>query len=189
MKIICKNKSEKDKPVCILGVATNDKGMQIRDRMMQWLPKYYRVVEVHHDGSQFEYPALHVMQIYAYISGKPCLYVHTRGAYNHWKTTEPTHRMWEFEFGQLRDLYFRIVDSDKPIAACPFTGPNKETFYNGFVANAAALKSIDIQPSEDRMIYERIFKGSQVKVFGKIFNNLIYETLTIARHYLYQNYI
>ena len=97
--------------------------------------------------------------------------------------------MWQHEFGELAERYARIVDTPEPVAACPFTGEGKETFYNGFVANAAAMAAIpDIKPNTDRMIYEYIFRGSPVKVYGTIFNDVGYDTLGKARNYLYENY-
>ena len=99
--------------------------------------------------------------------------------------------MWEHEFGQFRAKYFNIVRTDKPTAACPFTGANKHTWYNGFVANAAAFAAIpEIVPNADRMVFERIFKGSDVNVVGTIFNNIDDESKwPPARRYLFDNYL
>ena len=189
MKVVHVN-PESDKPFCVCGCANNEAGQRIAYEMEEWLLPHYHLIQVWHDGSQFEYPALAFMQDLCKKTGKPCLYVHTRGAYNRWKTTKPTHRMWQHEFGELAELYARIVHTPEPVAACPFTGEGKETFYNGFMANAAAMAAIpDIQPNTDRMVFEYIFRGSPVKVYGTIFNDVGYDTLGKARNYLYANYI
>jgi len=182
--------NDKGKHLCVLGWMDNDRGNEIGHRMLRWLKAYdYCIHVVHHDGLLYEWPALHYMQELCKNTGEACLYVHTRGAFNHWKTTEPTHIMWEHEFGDLQDVYFQLVNQDKPAVACPFTGPLKHTFYNGFVANAAAMAAIpELQTNEDRMVFEYIFKGSDATMYGTKFNNLDYPTLNAARDYLYRLY-
>lgn len=180
---------ESQKPFCVCGCMNNEAGQRIAFEMEDWLINHYHLIQVWHDGRLFEQPALHYAQQLCIETGKPCLYIHTRGAFNRWNTTKPTHRMWRHEFGDLSELYFRIVDTDEPVAACPFTGEGKETFYNGFVFNAAAMRAIpEIQPNADRMVFEYIFKGSPVKVYGTIFNDIGYDTLGKARQFLLTNY-
>jgi len=131
------------KPMCVFGVVTNQAGLEIANEMLQWLKPNYNLHIIYHDGSEYEYPALHYMQQLCLETGQPCLYIHSRGAYNRWKTTVPSRRMWKHEFGELQEVYFRLVDTEEPTAACPFTGSGKHTFYNGFVVNAAAMEAID----------------------------------------------
>ncbi len=190
IKVVVVN-PESDKPLCVCGCVNNEAGQRIAFEMEEWLIRSYRLVQIWHDGRLFEQPALRYLQAHCMSSGEPALYIHTRGAFNRWKTTQPTHRMWEHEFGQFRDKYFNIVRTDKPTAACPFTGANKHTWYNGFVANAAAFAAIpEIVPNADRMVFERIFKGSDVNVVGTIFNNIDDESkLPPARRYLFDNYL
>lgn len=189
MKVVRINPEEAHKPMCVFGVVDNPDGLQIESRMIAWLSLYYRVVEIRHDGTQYEFPALRFMQLYCTLTGRPCLYIHTRGAFHKWNTTIPSRRMWRHEFGELHDVYERIVDTDKPVAACPFTGASKCTFYNGFMVNAAAMRAIPaIMPNNDRMVYEDIFKDSPVHVYGTIFNDVEYDSLSKARQYLFTNY-
>lgn len=189
MNIKCLN-PESGNPLCVCGVVDSPRGRKIEKGMLEWLLPRYKVYEVLHDGSKYEYPALRCMQLLCHDTKRPCLYIHTRGAFNRWRTTKPTHRMWEHEFGERRDYYFSIVDTETPSVACPFTGEGKETFYNGFVANAAAMDALpDILPDKDRMKFEYLFRGTDVCVHGTILNDLGYDTLQKAREYLYENYV
>lgn len=179
-----------EKPLCVFGVVDNERGREIAKEMLQWLIPNYNLHVVLHDGTEFEFPALHYMQSLCAQLNQPCLYIHSRGAFNKWKTTVPTRKMWKHEFVDLQENYFRLVDTEEPTAACPFTGSGKHTFYNGFVVNAAAMATIpELKPSEDRMVYECIFGGSDVKVYGTILNNVERGNLSDARQYLYRNYL
>lgn len=184
------SEDEGKKPYCVLNAVQNDRGKEIEEEQLKWLLPNYNVFVVRHDGSLFEYPGLHFMQMMAIRLGKPFLYIHTRGAYNRWKTTIPTRKMWEHEFGECRDEYFNKVNIDEPTVACPFSGRSKFTLYNGFVANAAAMAAIPtIEQSADRFIYEKIFEGSNVNVIGTIINIPDDgENKNSARQFLYTNY-
>ena len=59
------------------------------------------------------------------------------------------------------------------------------------ISIAAAFAAIPkIVPNADRMVFERIFKGSEVNVVGTIFNNIDDESkLPPARRYLFDNYL
>lgn len=190
IKVVQVNPDALDKPLCVCGCVNNAAGQDIAFRMEEWLIRNYRLLQVWHDGRFFEQPALRYMQALAVSAGEPVLYVHTRGAYHKWNTTQPTHRMWEYEFGKCRDKYLRYVDTDKPTVACPFTGANKHTWYNGFMANPAAMAAIpEIVPDNDRMVFERLFKGSPVNVIGALFHNIDDESqLSTARRFLLQKY-
>lgn len=179
------------RPLCVLGIVNTERGIEIAEGMKEWILPHYRLIEVYHDGTQFEYPALWHMQEHCHRTGEPCLYLHTRGAFHRWNTTQPTHRMWQYEFTHNKEYYFNIVnDKDIPIVACPFTGNGGHTWYNGFVANAAAMTAIpEIQPSRDRMVYERLFHNTGVTVIGTIYNTIHSEhELGAARRYLLNNY-
>ena len=179
-----------DKPYAVLCSAQNETGKQIEQEQLAWLTKYYNVYLVRHDGTLFEYPGLHFMQMMAIRTGKPFLYIHTRGAYHRWKTTSATRKLWEHEYTVNRDKYFELVSGNEPKAACPFSGQSKYTLYNAFVANAAAMAAIPtIEPNENRFIYEKIFEGSNVDVIGTIVNTPDDDqNKHEARQYLYENY-
>lgn len=180
-------------PFCVLGVADTDKGRAIAAEMREWLKPNYCVIEIWHDGSLFEQPALHYMQYLCKETDATCLYLHTRGAFNfHKTTTERTHKLWRHEFTTKRDWYFEQVAKREPTAACPFTGSEKYTWYNGFVVNANAMKAIpEIKPNEDRLFFEHLFKGTPVNVIGAYVNEEDGEnlaSLVAARKFLTRNF-
>lgn len=164
--------NDDSKPLCVFGVADNEAGREIEKEMLEWLVPNYNVIEVVHDGTLFEYPALHFMQELCIKTGKPCLYIHTRGAYHRWNTTKPTRRMWRDEFVNHKNWYFKTVNYVYPTVSCPSTGTTKIPLYNGFVTNAAAMVAIpEFKPSEDRMVFEQMFTNTKVHVIGRIYIN------------------
>ncbi|MBR2266614.1 MAG: hypothetical protein IJ882_08175 [Paludibacteraceae bacterium] len=158
--------------------------------MRAWLLPNYHVIEVQHDGSLFEQPALRYMQDYCKETGRPCLYIHTKGAYNRMEFSVQVRRMWRGEFTTKRDVYFGLVDRPFAAVACPVTGSDKTTWYNAFVANARAMAEIpEITPSSNRMKFERLFIKQTPQVYGVLRNdghrelggidNKLLETLTL----------
>lgn len=161
------------KPLCVLGIVDNEKGKEIAREMLSWLREYYEVECVYHDGSKFEQPALRRMQELCIEKKRPCLYLHTKGAYNRSALSSNVREMWRHEFTFNQALYFALVSKPYSAVACPFAGSDKTTWYNGFVANWQAMAEIPpIMPSENRKKYERLFRGSKVQVFGTIRNDL-----------------
>ena len=177
-----------DKPICVFGIMDNPNGQAIAKEMRAWLAPVYDLHEVVHDGKQFELPALKEAQRLSIESGRPVLYIHTRGACNVWKTTIPTRNMWKEEFGRQWRKYFLIADiTETPLVVCPFRDYDKETRYNGFVANAAAWAQLDLQPSADRMVYERLWCKHDTAVIGLLINREDWAIKDI-RQYLYRNH-
>lgn len=177
-----------EKPICVFGVMSNENGLRIAKEMREWLAPVYELHEVLHDGSQFELPALLEAQRLAKETGRPVLYIHTRGAVNEWRTTIPTRKMWKEEFGVQWRKYFLIADiTETPLVVCPFTDYDKETRYNGFVANAPAWAQLDLQPSEDRMVYEKLWCHHSTPVIGMLISREDHAIKDI-RKYLYKNY-
>lgn len=153
----------------MFGVVTNEKGMKIREEMLPWLLSSYNVTEIQHDGSLFEQPALRYMQDFCKEKKVPCLYIHTKGAYNQRPETQEVRDMWKHEFTKNRDLYFALVDRPYPCVSTPFTGSDKTTWYNGFVANWQAMDWHPvINPNTNRMKFERLFRLSSVNVVGVV---------------------
>lgn len=175
------------KPLCVLGVLDTEKGLEIANAMLTWLSPPYDVRVVFHDGTQFELPALKEAQRISMETGQPVLYLHTRGAVNTWRTTAPTHKMWCEEFGVQWRKYQQLVDDPRPTIACPFADANGEHRYNGFIANAAAWAMADLQPSDDRMVYEHIWRGKDVRLIGTLIQSDVNDVKKI-RQYLYRNY-
>lgn len=174
------------KPICVFGVLDTPKGNKIANEMRAWLAPIYDLHEVKHDGKQFELPALLEAQRIARETGEPVLYIHTRGAVNTYPTTIPTRKMWRDQFGIQWRKYFTLASIDSPLVVCPFTD-NKETRYNGFVANAKAWDELDLQPTEDRMIYERLWSKSDTPVIGLLITRED-KAIKDIRKYLATNY-
>ena len=175
------------RPICVLGILDTKKGVEIANAMERWLCRVYDVHEVLHDGTQFELPALKRAKEIACFYRVPVLYLHTRGAVNVWRTTAPTHKMWCEEFGVQWRKYQQLVDDPRPTIACPFVDAYGEHRYNGFVANAAAWDMADLQPSDDRMVYEHIWRGKDVRLIGTLIQSDDNDVKKI-RQYLYRNY-
>jgi len=160
-------------PFCVFGVADTEKGRAIEEEMRAWLEPNYNVVEVWHDGLLFEQPALRYMQDMCAVSKRPCLYIHTKGAFNRDEFSEKVREMWMREFTEKRDLYFGLVDRPYAAVACPMTGKDKTTWYNGFVVNAQAMAEIPvIEPLFNRKHYERLFVDKNPQVIGVMRNDV-----------------
>jgi hypothetical protein len=48
--------------------------------------------------------------------------------------------LWEDEFINHYDDYLKILNTDKNVIACPFTGAKKWTWFNGFYISSNASK-------------------------------------------------
>lgn len=166
----------------------NPAGQAITREMMEWLQPAFEVVPVVHDGSQFELPALLEAQRQSRAKGKPVLYIHTRGAVNTYVYTKPTRRMWREEFGVQGAKYFAIADTEKPRVVCPFVDYDRETRYNGFVANTAAWDLLELKPTRDRFDYERLWINKpECEVLGLLINRSD-RAIKDIRAYLLRNY-
>ena len=160
-------------PLCVFGVADTEAGRSIEKEMREWLEPNYHLIEVWHDGSLFEQPALRYMQDLVKETGKPCLYIHSKGAYRRPELSADIRQMWKHEFTVNRDLYFGLVNRPYAVVACPATGSDKTTWYNGFVANKRAMSEIPpIEPNTNRFVFERLFIGQRPQVIGVMRNDL-----------------
>lgn len=161
------------KPICVLGVVDNEAGRAIEREMLAWLEPLYDVHVVLHDGTKFEQPAIRYMQDICLRDKVPCLYLHTKGAFNRPELSTVVRSMWKHEFTTKKDVYFGLVDRPYAAVACPFTGSDKTTWYNGFVTNWQAMAAHPlIEPNANRMKFERLFIGSQTQVFGVVRNDM-----------------
>lgn len=176
------------KPLCVFGILDTPTGREIAREMLAWLHIYYDVRQIRHDGTLFEFPALLAAKRLSEETNEPVLYIHTRGAVNVWPTTIPTRKCWKEEFGVQWEKYFKLAKTDEPLVLCPFVDYNNETRYNGFVANAAAWKEIDLLPSKDRMVFEKLWSNKpNVRVVGLLVNSDKHDIKKI-RAYLHKNY-
>lgn len=177
-------------PICVLGCIDTPTGHAIADELLGWLKWYYTVFEVWHDGTQYEYPALHTAQAIAKATGLPVLYLHTKGACNHGERSRLIRKMWRKEFVLRKDYYLDLVRNELPVVATQFTGADRFTRYNGFIANAAAWSAIpEIQPNADRSVYEVLWRDEpHTAIVGTIFNDITSQTLRKAHNYLLLNF-
>lgn len=173
--------SDDSKPLCIFGVMNIPRGLDIEKEMLEWLTPSYNVLIVRHNGEKFEYPALKFMQDFVNSSNYrgPILYVHTKGAYYVRRDSQCVRNMWKYEFTtpERQKLYLDAVNTQEPTLATPYQGilteprpgiPNEEypsivPWLNGWIANAEAVKLMQIVPSDNRYTYETgIYKGINI---------------------------
>lgn len=159
------------KHICVFGIVNNEFGLKIAQEMLEWLEPIYEIHKIYHDGSQFEYPALKYLQELCIKTKQPCLYIHTKGAFNRPELSQTVRDMWKKEFSKNYETYFKLVDRPFAAVACPFTGSDKTTWYNGFVTNAKAMEEIPEITPGNRMKFERLFIGQKPQVFGVIRND------------------
>lgn len=151
------------KPFCVLGAAQTEKGKEIEAELLSWLVPNFNVYVVRHDGRTFEYAAIHFLQEVMTRCDAPCFYLHTKGAYYTRNVSHRVRNMWKHEFVEKRDEYLRAVLSEKAIVATPYTGTDKVTWYNGWCANAAAIRKMNIIKTDDRFYYEyKLFDNAEV---------------------------
>ncbi len=162
------------RPFCVLGSAQTELGKAIEQELLAWLTPHFNVYLVQHDGRTFEYAALRFLQEVMSRTDAPCFYVHTKGAYNVRKVAHRVRNMWRSEFVGRQAEYLQAVDGERPVMACPYTGETHVPWYNGWVANAAAIRLMPIIQTEDRFYYEHhLFE--QAEAVGLRMNDVVLE--------------
>ena len=70
--------------VCVMGCLLTEAGEAIKREMIEQFRKKYDIIAVNQEppGKFYEFPALSFAQSVSIKSGKPVLYVHTKGASN-----------------------------------------------------------------------------------------------------------
>lgn len=160
--------------ICVLGVLASDAGIEIKNEMLSWLLDGYNVIAVNQEppGILFEYPALYCAQDISFRTHRPILYLHTKGAANqNAKYSQCNVRLlWKDEFLNHKKEYMNAVYTNNATVACPIISNKlKITWWNGFIANYAAWTHIgQIEPSENRFVFEQLFKNSDVNAYGRI---------------------
>ena len=169
---------EKDTDIiCVFGCLLTDAGKQIKKEMLSWILPKYDCVVVNQDppGDLFEFPALKMAQKISIEYNKPVLYLHTKGAahavnvYNQ----EKCRMIWKDEFiNHYNDYLHELNSTNDAEVLCPFCGKQKSTILNGFIANVNAWKKVSIPLPEERYRFEHIFSKTDVKMYGRIFNDI-----------------
>lgn len=153
---------------CVLGVLLSDYGKEIEQYMLSWLTKKYNVISIRQSvpGVLFEFPALRFAQLFSTEFKVPVLYLHTKGAAHKGRFQRKTINMWRFEFVESKLAYEEKMEQYDVLL--PYSGPQKITWFNGFIASSKAFSSISpIKVLENRFIYEILFKGSSLKFYGR----------------------
>lgn len=162
--------------LCVLGCLLTEAGQRIKAEMIEQFRKKYDIIAVNQapPGKFYEFPALSFAQSASIKTGKPVLYVHTKGAANPKNVyhQDKVRKMWYNEFVVGYNEYKSYIESHPGEVACPFSGSSKYTWMNGFIGSVDAWKRVNIRQTFDRYYYEYIFQGSPVKVHGRIMNNV-----------------
>lgn len=165
-----------EKPVCVFGVLLTEEGKLIKEEMFQWLNEYYNVyiVEQQAPGVLFEFPAIRFLQYICQRDNLPyALYVHTKGAANPNDSQVLVRKLWKLEFTEFQRDYLNIVNTDEPKVAVPFTGKEKNTWFNGFFVNRNALNYLNLVNDDHRYHFEAMFRFiPEVEVVGRIYDDI-----------------
>lgn len=152
--------------LCVFNCLDSERGREIYEEMIGWLAPLYEVYVVWHDGSRYEYEGLMYMKELVEKCGRSCLYLHTKGACNKPYWSRLIREMWRREFGdkvKADEYYFKAVDDGgygggHGVVACPVLDHRRIPLYNGFVVNRIAMELIDINESEDRFVFEKMWQ-------------------------------
>lgn len=193
MRVI-KKFSEGEKPVCVLNCLANIRGKAIEQQMLEWLTPLYNIYIVEHDGTKFEYPGLRFVQTLAEnnLVSSPVLYLHSKGAVKVRACSEKVHRCWRLEFGgKSLSRNLEILSTDTPTMITPYAGHSinpREGYkgdypvpwYNGWMANLAAIQLLNIPLSQDRFVYETcIYRG--INIMGTRMSDIAWTAEDMAR--------
>lgn len=164
---------------CVLGCLRSETGMKICHELISWLQLRWHVWIVYQDypGCLYEYPALKYAQDIASQFSKPVLYVHTKGAFNDNPFQRDVRALWWKVFFMQYDNCLHAIDKYDVI--CPFTGPSKITWFNGFIASPKGWGNVTIQPETDRYVFESLWSQREISpctVHGMLSNNINHHT-------------
>lgn len=97
--------------LCVFNCVDTPKGRKIADELLSWLEPLYEVHKVIHDGSKYEYEGLKYMEDLVEETGRSCLYLHTKGAYNHPICSRMVRNLWKEQFGNKDNAERYFCDS------------------------------------------------------------------------------
>lgn len=196
--VINKHFSEHTKIYCVLGVLLSDEGITIKNEMLEWLIPEYDVITVEQElpGKLYEYPAINYAVNLAKETKELCLYVHTKGAANNGSIQEKIRNMWKQEFVENKNYYLNKFSQHKndAVIICPFTGPDKNTWFNGFyITPEAARKTQELSFQPRRHYWEAMYKENDaVKIIGRVFTDIANikndENIELLLKYIKENY-
>ena len=171
----CKRNTRDQKcNTCVLGVLLSENGKIIEQYMLSWLTKKYNVFSIRQPlpGTLYEYPALRFAQLLSIEREEPILYLHTKGAANPRKYQRRTINMWMHEFVEVKAEYEKNINQYDLLL--PYSGTQNITWLNGFIGSPKAFSSIPSIPVfENRYYYEILFKGSNLRCFGRRIKDLL----------------
>lgn len=185
--------------ICVLGVLNNDRGIKIKNEMLQYLRSYYNVVACIQDapGTLFEYPAISLACKLSTSRNTNILYIHTKGAGNAIPANYPitmmnsqvnypsvatpqdcqriVRLMWKKEFTTSKsDAYVQPLNTSIPTVTCPYLDASRITWQNAWMINPAAAKILNqsMHLSTNRYYYEQLFCGlHDIQLSGIILND------------------
>ena len=171
------------KDVCIFGVLCNDEGLEIEKSMLNWLLPEYDVYCIYqkYPGILFEYPALKFAQWLSQLYNiSIILYVHTKGAYNHYPTQEKIRELWKYEFTKNnKKKYMTLLKNNYFDVVLPFRA-QYVTWFNGmFISNRAFNLIHEIKYyHKSRWYYESLFINAKntknkVRIKGVLCDNIL----------------
>lgn len=185
--------------LAVLGVLKNETGLMIKKEMLSWMEKEHDVlcIEQEPPGILFEYPAIYTALKLSIEMEEPVLYLHTKGAGNkiphnykiammssdidYPKSAIPedcqriVRLMWKKEFsGERIKKYLDILNTQDPYIVCPFAGPNRVTWQNGWIINPAAAKIAikKFHKSDNRYYFENFLQEMpEIDLYGMLLND------------------
>lgn len=166
------------KTYCVFGCLLSDEGIKIKDEMLSWLIPNYDVISVEQElpGKLYEYPAIKYLVDLSKNTNELVLYVHTKGAANKGIIQEKIRKMWNYEFVDKKEYYINKFNNhiNDAIILCPFTGEDKNTWFNGFyMTPTAAKKTQNLSSNNKRHYWEAMYKDNdKIKIIGRVFNNI-----------------
>ena len=159
------NNNTLNKEICIFGVLANERGLDIEKSMLKWLLSEYDVYIVYQKfpGELYEYPALRFAQWFSLTFNISIIfYIHTKGAFNQFKSQQLLIELWKYEFtGPRKYLYINSIKNNSAEVTCIFRSGNY-TLFNAVFISIRAFKLIDtILFQTDRYFYERLFQNNK----------------------------
>lgn len=165
---------------CIFSIMDNDNGLYIADEMNEWLKPQFDVIEVHHNGKEFEWPGIKATADLSIQTNEPVLYIHTKGAAHGNQAQSPIRNWWKKELTHNIGAYVEALKTHDVV--CPISGKENHTWFNMFIAKPNAWKAIYkelLEPKLDnRYFYEDMWINTDIDVYGVLCNDIDHYNVT-----------